>query len=108
MSDCQSDAQPMDFSTMHTTTLASASFSYSTCDPASIERAFLAHVARFAAQNREVDWQTAPEVFAAVIGDDDDKGTIRQFRAALEDLLDSGAIRVERLADGGNRLVTVG
>jgi hypothetical protein len=46
-------------------------------------------------------------VFAAVIGDDDDKETIRQFRGALEDLLDSGAIVVERLPDGGNRLVVV-
>jgi hypothetical protein len=88
-------------------TLASDSFDYSTFDPVSIERAFLAHIARFEAQNREIDWQTAPEVFAAVIGDDD-QGTVRVFRAAMEDLLDAGKIRVERLSDGGNRIVTVG
>ena len=53
-------------------------------------------------QDRAVSWETAP----AVIGDADDTGTIRLFRAAMEDALDSGGIRVEPLADGGNRLVT--
>ena len=92
---------------MTTLTLAGNSFDYSTFDPASVERAFLAHVERFAAQSREVSWQDAPAVFCAVIGDDD-ASTIRLFREAMEDLLDSGAIRVEPLVDGGNRLVAVG
>jgi hypothetical protein len=88
-------------------TLASSSFDFSSFDPASIERAFIAHLARFEQQDRNVSWQDAPATFSAVIGDDGDKETIRQFRAALEDLLDSAAIRVERLADGSNRLVIV-
>jgi hypothetical protein len=85
-------------------TLASDAFNYSTLDPKSIERAFRAHIQRFEAQNRDVSWQDAPAIFAAVSGDASDEGL---FRAALEDLLDSGVIIVERLADGGNRLVVV-
>jgi hypothetical protein len=92
---------------MSSTNLARDCFNFSSLDPVSIERALLAHVNRFEAQNRQVSWQDAPATFAAVSGDDDDKETIRQYRAAMEDLLDSGAIRVDRLDDGGNRLVAV-
>ena len=94
---------------MSTTTLASDDFNFSTLDPRSIERAFRAHVKRFEAQNRDVSWETAPAVFAAVSGGAEDPfcaTTESLFRGAMEDLLDSGAIRVKRLADSGNRLVT--
>jgi hypothetical protein len=94
--------QPRTKTYMTTPTLASECFNFSSLDPASIERAFIAHLRRFAQQNRDVDWLTAPAVIAAVSGDADDEGL---FRAAMEDLLDSGVIVVERLPDGGNRLV---
>jgi hypothetical protein len=93
----------MDFCTMRTTTLSNDVFNYSTFDPASISSAFLAHVKRFEQQDRDVSWQDARATFAAVSGDSADEDT---FRAAMEDLLDSGAIVVERLPDGSNRLVT--
>jgi hypothetical protein len=87
---------------MTTSTLASDCFDYSTFNPASIARAFRAHLDRFEAQNRDVSWQDAPAIFAAVSGDASDESL---FRDAMESLLDSGAIRVERLADGSNRIV---
>ena len=86
-------------------TLSSDCFTFSSLDPASVERAFIAHLARFEQQNRDVSWQDAPAAFAAVYADDDDELTTRYFRRAMEDLFNSGEIRVERLADGGNRLV---
>ena len=70
-----------------------------------IERAFLAHLERFEQQNRDVRWEEAPTAFAGVYADGDDELTTRYFRRAMEDLLDSAEIRVERLPDGGNRLV---
>jgi hypothetical protein len=90
-----------------TRTLASDVFTFSNFSSRrDVAAVFAAHVTRFEHQNRDVSWKEAPAVFAAVIGDDDDKETIRQFRGALEDLLDSGAIIVDRLPDGSNRLRT--
>ena len=78
---------------------------FSSTNPASIERAFLAHLERFERQDRDVSWQDAPAVFAGVYADDDDELTTRYFRRAMEDLFDRDWLRVERLADGSNRLV---
>jgi hypothetical protein len=86
---------------MNALTLSSASFDFSTLDPKSVERAFLSHLHRFAQQNRDVAWETAPAVIAAVSGD---AGDASLFRDAMETLLDSGVIVVESLPDGGNRL----
>jgi hypothetical protein len=90
---------------MNATNLASASFDYSTFDPASVERAFLEHLRRFAQQSRDLPWETAPAVIAAISGDAGDESL---FRDAMETMLDSGVIVVERLPDGGNRLIAVG
>ena len=83
--------------------------SFSTNDRASIRAVFLAHLTRFVNQGRETAWRRAPWDFARVYGDnfEDTDTTMRLFRSAMEDLLDSGEIRVERLADGGNRLTAV-
>jgi hypothetical protein len=88
---------------MTTLTLSNDSFNYSSLDPTSIERAFFAHLQRFEQQDRDVSWESAPAVIATVSGDASDASL---FLDAMESLLDSGAIRVERLADGSNRLRT--
>jgi len=90
---------------MNTLTLASDDFTFSSNQPASIARAFLAHLARFEQQNRDVSWQDAPAAFAFASNDGGDEVLTNLFRAAMEDLFDGAEIRVERLADGGNRLV---
>ena len=52
-----------------------------------------------------MSWQDAPAAFAFASSDAGVETLTNLFRAAMEDLLDSGEIRVERLAGGGNRLV---
>ena len=88
-----------------TLTLASDCFTFSLSNPVDIERAFCGHLERFAQQNRDVSWQEAPAAFAVASSDAGVETLTSRFRAAMEDLLDAGEIRVERLADGSNRLV---
>ena len=90
---------------MTTLTLSSTEFDFSSTNPADVERAFLAHLERFEQQNRDVSWQEAPAAFAVASSDAGVETLTNLFRAAMEDLLDSAEIRVERLADGSNRLV---
>jgi hypothetical protein len=92
---------------MSTPTLASTVFTFSTSNRAAVRRAFLAHLERFAAQDRDVSWEAAPAAFARVYGESDAEAetTTSLFRAAMEELLDSGDIVVERFLDGKNRLV---
>jgi hypothetical protein len=85
--------------------LSSTVFSFHTSNRADVRRAFLAHLARFERQFRDVSWQEAPAAFARTDPDDGtDETTTRLFQRAMEELLDSGEICVEPLA-GGNRLV---
>ena len=70
-------------------------------------RCFLAHLDRFARQDRDVDWQSAPEVFAATYGQADELTIVNALRGAMEALFDKGELKVERLPDGSNRLVAV-
>ena len=91
---------------MQTHSLSSNCFDFSTVDPNSVSRALLAHLRRFENQNRDVSWQDAPAAFAGVYADEDEESTTMRFRGAMEALLDSGVIIVERLADGSNRLRT--
>jgi hypothetical protein len=88
-------------------TLASPIFTFSTNNRAQIRSAFLAHLARFDRQFRDVSWQEAPAAFARACGDSDAEAemTTRLFRAAMEDLLDAEEIHVEPLDGGSNRLV---
>jgi hypothetical protein len=83
--------------------LSSDCFEISSLNPTSVSRAFLAHLERFANQNRDVSWQDAPAEFAAVYGEADE-WTTSMFRVAMEELLESGAVAVERLPDGSNRV----
>jgi hypothetical protein len=83
--------------------LSSNCFETSSLDPSSVSRAFLAHLRRFESQNRDISWQDAPSAFAGVYGEADEQTAI-SFRQAMEDLLDSGAVVVERLDGGSNRL----
>ena len=103
--DISNNNQPTGFAYMNTLTLSSDAFSFSLSNPAAVEGAFLAHLARFEAQDRDVSWQDAPAAFAFASSDAGVETLTNLFRAAMEDLLDSGEIRVERLAGGGNRLV---
>jgi len=80
-------------------------FTFSLSNPAAVEGAFLAHLARFEAQDRDISWQDAPAAFAFASSDAGIETLTNLFRAAMEDLFDSGEVRVERLADGSNRLV---
>jgi hypothetical protein len=89
---------------MSTHSLASNCFNFSTSDPSSVSRAFVAHIERFQRQNRDVSWQDAPFAFAGVYAEGNEESTTNLFRRAMEDLLDAGAISVERLQDGSNRL----
>jgi hypothetical protein len=73
-----------------------------------VRAAFLQHLQRFERQFRDVSWQEAPAAFSAVYPDGADETTTRQFRIALEELLDDGVISVERLPDGSHRLVRAG
>ena len=41
---------------------------FSLNSPSNFRRAFLDHLARFARQDRDVSWQSAPEVFASTYG----------------------------------------
>ena len=92
---------------MTTLTLASDSFTFSNFSSRrDMATVFLSHLQRFEHQNRDVPWQAAPAVFATVASGEADGLTTDWFRAAMEDLLDSGAIVVERLPDGSNRLRT--
>ena len=86
-------------------TLSSDDFTFSLSNPAAVERAFLAHLERFAQQNRDISWQEAPAAFAVASSDAGVETLTSLFRAAMEDLFDRDYLRVERLADGGNRLV---
>ena len=87
--------------------LSSDVFTFSTNDRAAVRRVFLAHLARFERQFRDVSWQDAPAAFARASGDSDAEAetTTTLFRGAMESLLDSGEIEVERLGDGSNRIV---
>ena len=80
---------------------------FTTNSAAGSRRAFLDHLHRFETQSRDVSWREAPEAFARTYGAGGDDTTVNSFRSAMEELLDSGDIRVERLVDGGNRLVRV-
>jgi len=80
---------------------------FTTNSRADSRRAFLEHLHRFERQGREVDWTNAPEVFASTYGDGGDDTTVNSLRGAMEALFDRNEIKVERLADGGNRLVRV-
>jgi len=87
--------------------LSSTVFDFSCSNRADVKRAFLAHLQRFERQFRDVSWQEAPAAFSAVYADGEDETTTTLFRAALEELLDSGEIQVERLDGGSNRIVKV-
>ena len=93
---------------MNTTATSTTDFEFSSSDPQSVCRAFVAHLQRFRRQERDVPWQDAPAVFAtaaAPYGSREIKSAERLFKWALETLLDTGEIHVERLDGGGNRLV---
>jgi hypothetical protein len=86
--------------------LTSPAFHFFCSNRAEVQRAFLAHLARFSRQFRDVSWQDAPGAFSRVYGEGDaEADTLANlFRGAMEQLLDNGEICVERV-DGGNRLV---
>lgn len=92
---------------MSTPTLSSDCFTFATNNRADIRRAFCAHLQRFERQFRDVSWQEAPGAFARVSGESDSEAetTASLFRSAMEELLDSGELVVDRLPDGSNRLV---
>ena len=69
-------------------------------------RAFTEHLARFERQGRDIDWQSAPEVFAGTYGKAD-KSTLHALRGAMESLFDKGELKVERQPNGSNKLVAV-
>ena len=70
-------------------------------------RAFLEHLRRFARQDRDVSWTSAPEVFASTYGKGAEEAVTNSLRGAMESCFDRGEIRVERLPDGSNKLIAV-